>query len=187
MVEVGGHQVSQEVVGNIPNVEALVHKSDNLSTDEQEKLLGLLTKCGDVFASHYEDFGQTDVIKHTIPTGMAPPIRERYRPIPPQYVPESAGALKQNDPVRESTSPWAAPIVLVRKKEWGVKILCGLPKLETLSHKDAHSLPRIEETLTTLTQASYYSTLDLASGYWQVQVSETDREKTAFCTPFCFY
>lgn len=119
VVEVGVHQVSQEVVGNILNVEALVHKSDNLSTDEQDQLLGLLTKCGDIFASHDEDFGQTDVIKHTIPTGMAPPIRERYQPIPLnmyQEVRELLNKMIQSGVVRESTSPWAAPIVLVRKK-----------------------------------------------------------------------
>ncbi len=57
-------------------------------------------------------------------------------------------------------------------------------RLNQLTKKDAFPLPRIEDSLTSLTQAAWYSTLDLASGYWQVQVEEGDREKTAFTTPF---
>lgn len=53
-----------------------------------------------------------------------------------------------------------------------------------MTKKDAFPLPRIEDSLTSLTRAAWYSTLDLASGYWQVQVAEEDQEKTAFTTPF---
>lgn len=52
-----------------------------------------------------------------------------------------------------------------------------------MTHKDAFPLPRIKETLTTLAKAEWFSTLDLASGYWQVEVHPDDREKTAFSTP----
>lgn len=57
-------------------------------------------------------------------------------------------------------------------------------KLNQVTKKDAFPLPRIEDSLTSLTQSAWYSTLDLASGYWQVRVEEEDREKTAFTTPF---
>lgn len=53
-------------------------------------------------------------------------------------------------------------------------------KLNAVTHKDAHPLPRTEETLTTLTKAKHYSTLDLVNGYWQVHVSEDDRDKLHF-------
>lgn len=53
-----------------------------------------------------------------------------------------------------------------------------------MTRKDAFPLPRIEDSLTSLIQAAWYSTLDLASGYWQIQVEESDCEKTAFTTPF---
>lgn len=89
--------------------------------------------------------------------------------------------------VKESASPWAAPIVLVRKKDGSWRFCVDYRKLNALTHKDAFPLPRVEESLTCLKQASWYSTLDLASGYWQVEVDPNDREKTAFTTPLGLY
>lgn len=60
-------------------------------------------------------------------------------------------------------------------------------ELNTVNHKDAHPLPCIEEALTTLSKAEYYSTLDLACGYWQVECAHQDRKKTAFCNPLGLY
>ncbi len=59
--------------------------------------------------------------------------------------------------------------------------------MNELTRKDAHPLPRIDDTLDALSDARLFSTLDLASGYWQVEVEPTDREKTAFTTPFGLY
>lgn len=56
-------------------------------------------------------------------------------------------------------------------------------KLNAVTHKDAYPLPRIEESLTALKTATYFSTLDLTSGYWQILMAPEDREKTAFTTP----
>ena len=56
-------------------------------------------------------------------------------------------------------------------------------KLNSVTHQDAYPLPRIDSTLDSLAGAAYFTTLDLASGYWQVEVEEQDKEKTAFSTP----
>ena len=57
--------------------------------------------------------------------------------------------------------------------------VCGLSKT---TKKDAYPLPRIDDTLHALAGAKMFSTLDLASGYWQVELDPDDREKTAFVT-----
>lgn len=165
-------------------------KGDGLTADQQQKMDSLLRRWRDVFAAGEEDFGQTSAVLHSIPTGSAPPSRERYRPVPPSLYPELRELLKNmldNDVIKESSSPWAAPIVLVKKKDGSWRFCVDYRKLNALTHKDAYPLPRIEESLTSLKQAAWYSTLDLASGYWQVDVDPKDREKTAFTTPLGLY
>ncbi|XDV20421.1 hypothetical protein PO909_025751 [Leuciscus waleckii] len=165
-------------------------KGDGSTTDQQQKMDSLLQRWRDIFAAGDEDFGQTSAVLHSIPTGSAPPSRERYRPVPPSLYPELRELLQNmvdNDVIRESSSPWAAPIVLVKKKDGSWRFCVDYRKLNALTHKDAYPLPRIEESLTSLKQAAWYSTLDLASGYWKVDVDPKDREKTALTTPLGLY
>ena len=81
-----------------------------------------------------------------------------------------------------STSPWASPIVLVRKKDGTVRFSVDYRKVSNITPKDANTLHRIDAILATLSGAKWFSTLDLLSGYWQVEVDEADRDKTAFFT-----
>lgn len=166
-------------------VRNMANQSD-LSDQQQEELGALLEKWNKVFAENDEDFGRTSTIQHRIHTGDAAPVRERFRPLPPSLYKEMksllAGMLEKGV-IRESSSPWAAPIVLVRKKDGSLRFCVDYRKINAVTHKDAFPLPRIEETLTSLSQAEWFSTLDLASGYWQVEMHPQDQEKTAFTTP----
>uniref|UniRef100_A0A674PMZ3 Gypsy retrotransposon integrase-like protein 1 n=1 Tax=Takifugu rubripes TaxID=31033 RepID=A0A674PMZ3_TAKRU len=92
--------------------------------------------------------------------------------------------LLESQVICESSSPYASPIVLVRKKDGGLRLCVDYRLLNSTTRKDAFPLPRIEESLDALSGARWFSTLDLASGYNQVPVAEQDRPKTAFCTPF---
>ena len=158
----------------------------DLSDSKREQLYLLLLSYADIFTQHKTDFGRTDRIQHTIHTGDAAPIRQRARRIVPSRREEARKLLDdmlQKDIIRPSTSPWASPIVLVRKKDGSLRFCIDYCKLNAVTRKDAYPLPRVDDTLDTLAGSVYFTTLDLISGYWQVGVSPGDAEKTAFCTP----
>ena len=84
--------------------------------------------------------------------------------------------------IEPSDSPWSLPVVLVRKKDGGTRFCVDYRRLNDVTVKDAYPLPRIDDTLDMLTGKQWFSTLDLASGYWQVSLSQEARVKTAFAT-----
>ena len=90
--------------------------------------------------------------------------------------------MLRDDIIEPSNSPWASPIVLVRKKDGSVRMCVDYRKLNAITRKDAFPLPCIDDTLDILSGSKWFSTLDLISGYWQIEVAKEDRDKTAFCT-----
>lgn len=157
-----------------------------LTAQQRQAFDAFLRKWSGVFAKHENDLGFTETVQHRIYTGNAPPVRKRFRPLPPMMYKEMKFLLAdmlERGVISESNSPWAAPVVMVKKKDGSWRFCVDYRKLNAVTHKDAFPLPRIEETLTTLTRAEWFSTLDLASGYWQVGVHPDDRPKTAFTTP----
>ena len=135
---------------------ALDLRGEGLTTPQQRQLAALLHKWTGISAANEDDFGHTAVVQHQIPTGAAPPIRERYRPNPHNLYFELQTLLQgmlDSGVVTESSSPWAAPVVLVRKKDGSWRFCVDYRKLNAVTRKDAFPLPRIEETLTGLKQA----------------------------------
>lgn len=159
----------------------------HLPPEYRDAARSLLRKHVSVFSSHDQDLGCTNLISHDIPLLDDIPIRQRHRHIPPseyEVVKDHINQLLEPQVIRESSSPYASPIVLVRKKDGTLRLCVDYRQLNCKTRKDAFPLPRIEESLDSLTGACWFSILDLASGYNQVPVSEKDRPKTAFCTPF---
>ena len=95
--------------------------------------------------------------------------------------------MEEKDVIRLSSSSRASPIVLVKQQDGTHRFCVDYRKLNAVTRKDAYTIPRIDDTLDTLSGAAWFSTLDMVSGYWQVEVGEEDREKTAFCTPCGLY
>ncbi len=164
----------------------MVCKSDTeLSEAQKQQLFALLLEHADVFASDRNDLGHANAIRHEIDTGTSPPIRQPLRRVPPPGREEMRQLLQdmlQQDVIRPSSSPWASPVVLVKKKDGSKRFCIDYRKVNAVTRKDAYPLPRVDDTLDTLAGSQWLTTIDLLCGYWQVEVSPGDREKTAFCT-----
>ena len=89
------------------------------------------------------------------------------------------------DLIEQSTTPWAAPMFAIPKKTpSSVRLVVDNRRLKAVTVPDPDYLPRIEDTLERMAQAQFFSTFDLARGFYQVPLEETDRDKTTFLTPF---
>ena len=130
------------------------------------------------------------MIQHHINTENAKPVKQAPRRLPFHHLKEVkklVESMLDNNVIEPSNGPWASPIVLVKKKDGSTRFCVDFRQLNSVTRKDAHPIPRIDETLDALRGACWFSTLDLASGYWQVKIAPEDREKTAFTTPYGLY
>ena len=180
------HKVSVETLtADVPHhLKDLFERSiPKLSNGEANQLASLLIEYSDVFAESDTDLGCFTGIKHKIDTGDAKPIWQPMRRTPIGFEEEEKKHLDMESKIIQlSISDWAAPPVLVRKKDGEVRWCIDYSALNNVTAKDAFPLPRIEECLDTLAKATYMNTLDLASGYWQLEVAEEDCHKAAFIT-----
>ena len=155
-----------------------------LSSLQQQQLNELFREFNDVFSQGDDDLGSTPLLEHTIET-HGPPLCQPYRRQNPAVRREEMAQVQQmltSNVIRPSNSPWASPVVMVRKKDGSLRFCVDFRQLNAATVKDAHPLPRIDDLLDALHGANWFSTLDLKSGYWQVPITEQDKAKTAFRT-----
>ena len=137
------------------------------------------------------EVGRTDLVKHEIKLINYVPFKERYRRIPPhQYeeVPNHLDEMLRMGAIRKSNIPWASVVEMVRKNDSALRFCIDLRKLNERTIKDAYSLPRIEDSLDVLNGSCIFTSIDLKSGYWQVELDEKSIPLTAFTVgPLGFY
>ena len=173
------------------HLESLLQRSSEGKTEvEREALAKLLAQHGDTFSKDEWDLGLTHLGQHSINTGDAQPIKQRPRPVPLAYANEEKQAIEdllKKGVIRKSTSPWASPIVLVRKKNGSIRPCVDYRRLNALVKPDGFPMPRVQECLDAVAGAKYFSSLDLTSGYFQIPLKEEDIPKSAFACKFGHY
>ncbi|GFU15187.1 retrovirus-related Pol polyprotein from transposon 297 [Trichonephila clavipes] len=164
--------------------------SSELSDEQRNKLSELLRKFSGLFTKTDKSTAAKTNVKHRIFTGDHAPINQRaYRVSPTERRIIHEEVLKMLDEgiVQPSESPWSSPVVLVRKKDGSWRFCVDYRKLNSVTKKDVYPLPRIDDTLDCLKGAKFFSSMDLRSGYWQIEIDKADREKMAFITPEGLY
>ena len=158
---------------------------DELNAVQRQQVQALLVEFQDVFTAPDGQLGQTKLVQHKINTGDHAPIK-----IPPRRAPmamrviydEEVKKMLDQGVIEPSTSAWASPVVLVKKKDGTYRFCVDYRRLNDITKKDAYPLPRLDDSVEAMAGAEWFHTLDLHSGYWQVEMDPEDKEKTAFVT-----
>jgi hypothetical protein len=167
-----------------------------LNNEQHSQIDQLFTEYANVFADNISqegqslELGQTTEVVHEIKTGDAKPIKLRaYRTVPDEkeFLREEITAMLEKGIIRESKSPWSSPVVIVPKKNGKRRLCVDYRKLNKETEKDVYPLPLIDEIFDSFKDAKWFTSLDLASGYWQVAMKESDKKKTAFITQMGTY
>ena len=153
-------------------------------------LASLMNDYQDIFSKSEWDLGLTHLAEHSINTGDALPIKQPPRRVPMAYASEEKKAIEDllaKGVIRKSTSPWASPIVLVRKKNGSVRPCVDYRKVNALVKPDGFPLPRVQDCLDAVAGSTLFSTFDLTSGYFQIPLKEDDIQKSAFVCKYGHY
>lgn len=172
-------------VSSVSETTSVVHSYNELTESQRvtadniiEQFKNISTeKCG---------LGRTNLVMHHIDTGDSLPIRQRYYRVSPEkqrILSEQLDEMLALGVVEECESPWSSPVLLTPKKDGKLRFCLDSRKLNSVTKKDAYKLPYIAEILDNLNNAKYLSSIDLSKAFWQIPISEKDRNKTAFYIP----
>jgi hypothetical protein len=158
---------------------------ENLTDEQREQLLAVLEKHCMVFSKDKGDIGLVKGYFHTIDTGDTKPIKlspHRRSHVEKEEVARQMQPMIEWEVIRWSKSPYAAPVVLARKKDDTWRFCVDLRALNKATVPNRYPIPRIDAIFDQLGKAQYFSTMDANAGYWQIPMAPEDIHKTAFIT-----
>ena len=167
-----------------PHLEQMV-PTDRLTQAQQSEVRSLLSQYPDVFVGPDGSLGRTTIARHQINLLDNRPFKQGLRRAAlahQEVIDKEIQKMLDANVIEPCDSPWASPVVMVKKKDGSWRFCVDYRKLNDMTRKDSYPLPHIDDTFDTLAGSKYFCALDLASGYWQVEVEEKDRPKTAFVT-----
>lgn len=176
-----------KIQDRLKSLENEIEISD-LNHEEKESVLNLCREYNDIFYLPGDKLSTTNGTTHSITT----PDKTKPIHLKPYRLPESAKneindqirKMLEEEVIESSKSPWNFPLLIVPKKsqdgskKW--RVVVDFRKLNEITVGDVFPIPNISEILDQLGKSQYFTTLDLANGYHQVLLDDTDKEKIAF-------
>ena len=157
---------------------------DNIAHVELRQVIQKFANQG-IFAANSKAPPHTPQVEHRIYV-HGRPIRTRnkqWSPAEKEVIAKEVELMLKNRIIRPSNSEWAFQPVLVPKSDGTLRFCINFTPLNSITYLDSYPLPRIDDIFARIKNARVFTTLDLASGYWQVPMREEDKAKTAFATP----
>ncbi|GET63040.1 KRAB-A domain-containing protein [Rhizophagus irregularis DAOM 181602=DAOM 197198] len=155
-----------------------------VSDEERIAFKKLIREYEDIFEYDEEKLGRINTVKHEIiiEENQGPIAQKRYKETDEKgkFIKKEIEQLLKMGKIRESWSNWASPVTLAGKKTGNYRFCIDYRKLNNVTKSDEYPLPRIDELLEKFRKGSWFTSLDLAAGYHQVEMAEEDKEKTAF-------
>ncbi|GBB96358.1 hypothetical protein RclHR1_27350003 [Rhizophagus clarus] len=154
--------------------------------DDQRKevIEKMVNRYKEIFEYDGEKENRINYVKHEIKIkeGQEPIMQKRYRETEEKgkFIKKEIEQMLKLERIRPSKSPWASPVTLAKKKTGNYRFCVDYRKLNAVTITDAYPLPRIDELLERYRTAKWFTSLDLAAGFHQVEMAEEDKEKTAF-------
>ena len=161
-----------------------------LSEAEKERTISVIWGKRKAFAMTEDEIGDTPDLLMEINTTDERPVQKCYNSIPKPLLEEIRNhiqTLLDRGWIAKSKSAWTSPVVIVRKKDGGVRMCCDFRQLNKKTVPDKHPVPKIQTSLENLQGSEYFTVLDQSRAYYQGYVTEESRKKTAFVTPWGFY
>lgn len=174
----------------VHNIEEIKIRTTHLNPEEKKELYKLVKEYENIFPKETDRLTHTDTIQHRIITKDDIPIYTkpyRYPEIYKKEINEQIAKLLDDQIIQESYSPWSSPIWMVPKKmdasgKRKFRMVIDYRKLNAKTIDDKFPIPNISDILDKLGKNMYYTTLDLTSGFHQIQVHPDSIPKTAFNT-----
>ena len=174
-LELGGY-VAKESIQDVAT-------GPNLTDEQRTEFTDLAKQFTDLFT---EAPGTTDLVQHHIKLTSDEPVRSRPYPVPysmRESLRKDIADMIKMGVIRESSSPYASPVVVVKKKDNTNRVRVDYRKLNKLTVFDPEPMPTAEHLFQKLSVDKFFSKIDLSKGYWQTAIPEEDISKTAFVTP----
>ncbi|KAG1545924.1 hypothetical protein G6F49_010652 [Rhizopus delemar] len=194
MIETTEFALENEMENNNKLLESEKYKKLDigmLDAETMRNLRKLLKKYENIFDWDNNTIGRTNLLKHkiTIKEDTMPISHRPYRisPLEAEHLQKELDKYCKLGVIEPSNSPWAAPVILVKKKNGEYRMVIDYRKLNAVTKKDAYPLPRIDDLLDTLGKAKVFSALDMRAGFHQVPMEEDSKELTAFTTKYGTY